>query len=288
MINKNMFIKPRIPLEGQPVPPAAQAEEMMRHCPACKHGAFPRELRANNMVCPYCGHHFRLSARQRIDFLADEGTFVEHDEQVGAEDRIGFPQYPQKLQAARAQSGEMEAVVTGVCSVDGTKTAIFSMEADFMMGSMSAAVGDKIARLFEYATVQRLPVVGFTVSGGARVQEGILSLMQMAKTSGAVKRHSDEGLFYLVVLTDPTTGGVTASFAMEGDVILAEPEALIGFAGPRVIQQTMRQTLPPGFQRAEFLLEKGFVDRIVPRKEQRQSIGMLLRLNGEAPYQACL
>ena len=166
--------------------------------------------------------------------------------------------------------------------MDGVETALFVMESQFMMGSMSASVGEKIARLFEFAEEKSLPVVGYTVSGGARVQEGMLSLMQMAKTSAAVRRHSDAGLFYLTILTDPTTGGVTASFAMEGDIILAEPGALIGFAGPRVIEQTMRQTLPEGFQRAEFLLKKGFVDQIVARDEQRYVIGRLLKLHDGA------
>lgn len=276
MLKKSLFIKPKIALEGQARAPQAAAQP----CHACKRPVFAQQLEENLQVCPWCGHHLRISARRRIALLADPGTFLEHDADFEACDRIEFPQYPQKLASARAQSGEKEAVVTGRCAIDGNDTALFAMESGFMMGSMSPTVGEKITRLFEYACQERLSVVGVTVSGGARVQEGILSLMQMAKTSGAVRRHSDLGLFYLVLLTDPTTGGVTASFAMQGDIILAEPGALIGFAGARVIEQTLRQKLPEGFQRAEFLLEKGFVDAIVPRGEQKKTIGALLRLHG--------
>ena len=177
------------------------------------------------------------------------------------------------------KSGENEGVVTGFCQVGGHPCALFVMDSLFFMGSMGTAVGEKITLLFEAALDQKLPVLGYTVSGGARIQEGILSLMQMAKTSAAVKRHSQAGLLYLTVLTDPTTGGVTASFAMEGDIILAEPGALIAFAGPRVIEQTIRQKLPEGFQRSEFLMQKGFVDSIVDRREQREAIGLLLSLH---------
>ncbi|MDD6274664.1 MAG: acetyl-CoA carboxylase, carboxyltransferase subunit beta [Clostridiaceae bacterium] len=288
MFNKNSFIKPKLSLEGEATPQKSSSEllpsipdRLMTACPGCKRALFVSELHENHSVCPGCGYHFRLSARERIAFIADEGSFVEHDADADARDRLSFPHYEEKLEAARKSSGEREAVITGHCTIGGNKTALFVMEPRFMMGSMSAAVGDKITRLFEYAVQQRLPVVGYTVSGGARIHEGMLSLMQMAKTSAAVGRHSDAGLFYLTILTDPTTGGVTASFAMLGDIILAEPGALIGFAGPRVIEQTMRQTLPEGFQRAEFLLEKGFVDKIAPRSEQRSLISMLLALHKE-------
>ncbi len=291
MFNKSSFIKPKLSLEGESAPQKKSGEllpsipdRLMTACPGCKRALFVSELRENHSVCPGCGYHFRLSARERIAFLADEGSFVEHDAEAEAHDRLSFPHYQEKLEAARKASGEREAVVTGHCTVDGYKTALFAMEPRFMMGSMSATVGDKIVRLFEYALEHRLPVVGYTVSGGARIHEGMLSLMQMAKTSAAVGRHSDAGLFYLTILTDPTTGGVTASFAMLGDIILAEPGALIGFAGPRVIEQTMRQTLPEGFQRAEFLVEKGFVDKIAPRGEQRQLVSMLLALHQEVPH----
>ncbi|MGL4606420.1 MAG: acetyl-CoA carboxylase carboxyltransferase subunit beta, partial [Eubacteriaceae bacterium] len=177
---------------------------------------------------------------------------------------------------AKAFSHEKEGVITGTCKIFGYDACIFVMNSAFMMGSMGQVVGEKITRLFEYATEKKLPVIGFTVSGGARMQEGMLSLMQMAKTSGAVKKHSDHGNLYVVVLTDPTTGGVTASFAMEGDIILAEPEALIAFAGPRVIEQTIRQRLPKGFQRAEFLLEKGFIDQIIPRPLQKETLKKII------------
>ena len=284
MINKNMFVKPKIALEGQKNAPDhfEPSEDKLTACPSCKHAIFAYELRELLYVCPRCGHHFMISARERIRLIADQDTFWELNSDIGAKDRLGFPQYEEKLKKARENSGESEAVLTGMCGVDGVETALFVMESQFMMGSMSASVGEKIARLFEFAEEKSLPVVGYTVSGGARVQEGMLSLMQMAKTSAAVRRHSDAGLFYLTILTDPTTGGVTASFAMEGDIILAEPGALIGFAGPRVIEQTMRQTLPEGFQRAEFLLKKGFVDQIVARYEQRYVIGRLLKLHDGA------
>lgn len=291
MFNKNSFIKPKLSLEGEAASQKKSGEllpsipdRLMTACPGCKRALFVSELRENHSVCPGCGYHFRLNARERIAFLADEGSFTEHDADADARDRLSFPRYEEKLDAARKASGEHEAVITGRCTIGGNDAALFVMEPRFMMGSMSATVGDKITRLFEYAAAQSLPVVGYTVSGGARVHEGMLSLMQMAKTSAAVGRHSDAGLFYLTVLTDPTTGGVTASFAMLGDVILAEPGALIGFAGPRVIEQTMRQTLPEGFQRAEFLLEKGFVDKIAPRSEQRALISMLLALHKEVPH----
>ncbi len=288
MFNKNSFIKPKLSLEGEAAPQKKSGDllpsipdRLMTACPGCKRALFVSELHENHSVCPGCGYHFRLNARERIAFITDEGSFAEHDADVDACDRLSFPHYAEKLEAARKASGEREAVVTGRCTIGGHEAALFVMEPRFMMGSMSATVGEKITRLFEYATKARLPVVGYTVSGGARVHEGILSLMQMAKTSAAVGRHSEAGLFYLTVLTDPTTGGVTASFAMLGDIILAEPGALIGFAGPRVIEQTMRQTLPEGFQRAEFLLEKGFVDKIAPRSEQRSLISMLLALHKE-------
>ena len=194
-------------------------------------------------------------------------------------DPLNFPGYGEKLARAAEESGENEGVICGLGEVDNVQAAVFAMEPGFMLGSMGVAVGEKITRLFELAAGQGLPVIGFTLSGGARMQEGILSLMQMAKTSGAVKLHSDAGNLYIAVLCDPTMGGVTASFAMEADIILAEPGALIGFAGPRVIEQTIRQTLPEGFQRAEFLLEKGFIDAIVPRAALRETIARLLGLH---------
>lgn len=254
-------------------------QELCTSCPSCKAMLFQNDLEENNGVCPKCGYHFRLSARQRIGLICDENTYEPWDENLTPKDPLSFPGYGAKLKASRLRSRELEGVLTGKASVGGVPCAIFAMDAGFMMGSMGSVIGEKITRLFERAVKEKLPVIGFTVSGGARMQEGILSLMQMAKTSGAVKLHSDAGLLYITVLTDPTTGGVTASFAMEGDIILSEPGALIAFAGPRVIEQTMRQKLPKGFQTAEFLLEKGFVDAVVPRKELRDTLSRLLRLH---------
>ena len=211
----------------------------------------------------------------------DEGTFCEMDADMTSTNIIDFPDYTRKLKSAKLNSGENESVITGTAEIFGEKCVIAVMNSQFMMGSMGTVTGEKITKAFEYATDNRLPVVVFTVSGGARMQEGILSLMQMAKTSGAVKRHSDAGLLYITVLTDPTTGGVTASFAMEGDIILAEPHALIAFAGPRVIEQTIRQKLPKDFQSAEFLLDKGFIDAVVQRADMKQTLAKLIRLHTE-------
>ena len=283
MLRKSNFKKSRNQLEG--FSPNLQTDkpyvpqELCTSCPSCKAMLFQNDLEENNGVCPKCGYHFRLSARQRIGLICDENTYEPWDENLTPKDPLSFPGYGAKLKASRLRSRELEGVLTGKASVGGVPCAIFAMDAGFMMGSMGSVIGEKITRLFERAVKEKLPVIGFTVSGGARMQEGILSLMQMAKTSGAVKLHSDAGLLYITVLTDPTTGGVTASFAMEGDIILSEPGALIAFAGPRVIEQTMRQKLPKGFQTAEFLLEKGFVDAVVPRKELRDTLSRLLRLH---------
>ena len=248
-------------------------------CPNC-HRSWPvSSVWANYNTCPGCGWHYRTGARQRISFTADEDSFEEMFSDIVSTDPLKFPGYTKKLSVVRAASNEKEAVVCGTTSIGGQKCALFVMEPQFMMGSMGAAVGERIVRLFEYAAEQELPVVGFTVSGGARMQEGLFSLMQMAKTSGAVLKHSEKGLFYLPVITGPTTGGVTASFAMEGDIILAEPGATIGFAGARVVEQTTRKPLPKGFQTAESMLEHGFVDAIVPRNRQRKVIAQLLRLH---------
>ena len=277
--------KPKNALEagGRPAPPAAAENELNKQCPNC-HKSLPLSvLWENANTCP-CRYHFRMNPRQRLDFLADPGSFTELFGEFSPSDPLDFPGYRKKLEKTQASCRERDAVLCGTAAIGGEKCALFIMDPYFMMGSMGMLVGEKITRLFEYAADQRLSVVGFTVSGGARMQEGILSLMQMAKTSGAVKRHSDAGGFYAAVLTNPTTGGVTASFAMEGDVILAEPEATIGFAGARVIESTVRKKLPPGFQTSEFLLEHGFVDAIVPRIRQRETLSWLLRMHrgGEA------
>ena len=248
-------------------------------CPHCGALVALSDQQENLNVCPACGYHFRIGPRERIAYLVDEDSFQELDGGLMSRDVLGFPGYDQKLRNAKLASREKEGVVCGAAQIGGEPCALFVMDPNFMMGSMGTVVGEKIARLFEYAAGHGLPVVGYTVSGGARMQEGILSLMQMAKVSAALLRHSQAGLFYLTVLTDPTTGGVTASFAMDGDIIMAEPGATIGFAGARVIEQTIRKKLPQGFQKAEFLLEHGFVDLIVPRGEQRETISRLLRFH---------
>ncbi len=258
-------------------PTQGDESEPEKTCPNC-HKAIPLStIWANQNTCP-CGYHFRMNSRQRLSYLVDKDSFSEKFTEIKENDPLTFPGYPEKLETTRIASKEEEAVLCGTAEIEGKKCCLFIMEPYFMMGSMGTIVGERITRLFEYATEQKLPVVGVTVSGGARMQEGLFSLMQMAKTSGAVKRHSDAGLFYLVLLTDPTTGGVTASFAMEGDVILAEPGATVGFAGARVIEQTTRKALPKGFQTAEFLLSHGFVDAIVPRSRQKSTIAHLLKL----------
>jgi len=264
---------------GEDRTPRLPEGELCVVCPDCKKSFFQSDLAENYFVCPKCGYHHRLGARVRIKMIADENTFAELFEKISSKNLIGFPDYDEKLKKAADTSGESEAVICGTASIGGVKTALFSMDGNFMMGSMGTVVGEKIALLFEYATARKLPVVGYTVSGGARMQEGILSLMQMAKTSAAVKRHGDKGNLFIAILTDPTTGGVTASFAMLGDIILGEPKALICFAGPRVIEQTIRQKLPPNFQTAEFLLEKGFLDKIVARKNQKAVIAAILKLH---------
>ena len=248
-------------------------------CPHCGAQLPLNELQDNLHVCTACGYHFRMGPRDRIVYLTDEESFSELYGDKKSRDVLSFPGYEQKLRNAKLASREREGVVCGTAKVGGEDCALFVMDPNFMMGSMCTVVGEKITSLFEYAAEHSLPVVGFTVSGGARMQEGILSLMQMAKTSAAVRKHSDAGNFYLTVLTDPTTGGVTASFAMDGDIIMAEPGATIGFAGARVIEQTIRKKLPQGFQKAEFLLDHGFVDLIVPRTEQKETIGKLLKLH---------
>jgi len=276
------FRKPKNALEGhgRTAPGVSEiVEDSTIPCVKCKKTLITDELENEKNVCPYCRHHFKMNARQRIHMIADTGTFAEFDLELSPQNILNFPEYDEKLEAARLQSAETDSVICGECSIGGIKVAIFAMESAFMMGSMGRVAGEKITRTFERALEESLPVIGFAVSGGARMQEGMVSLMQMAKTSGAVKRHSDAGNLYICILTDPTTGGVTASFAMEADIILAEPQALIGFAGPRVIEQTIRKKLPSGFQRAEFQLEHGFIDKIVFRKRQKAYLTQLLQMH---------
>ena len=275
------FLKPKNKLEEggrSSAPVQSDAGEPEQSCPNC-HKAIPlSRLWADKLVCS-CGYHFRMKARQRIGTVADKDSFCELFSDIRSCNPLGFPGYEEKLDTVKTVSEESEAVICGTALIGKQKCCIFAIESYFMMGSMGSAVGERITALFEYAVEHRLPVVGFTVSGGARMQEGLLSLMQMAKTSAAVKRHSDVGLLYIAVLTDPTTGGVTASFAMEADIILAEPGATVGFAGKRVIEQTTRQTLPKEFQSAEFVLEHGFIDKIAHRKDQRKLLTQFLRMH---------
>ena len=275
------FLKPKNQLEegGRTSAPVQRdAGEPEKNCPNCHKDIPLSRLWANGLVCS-CGYHFRMKARQRIQLIADKGSFRELYSGMRSENPLNFPGYNDKIETVRIASAEKEAVVCGTAAIGAQKCCLFVMESYFMMGSMGSAVGEKITSLFEYAVQHRLPVVGFTVSGGARMQEGLLSLMQMAKTSAAVKRHSDAGLLYIAVLTDPTTGGVTASFAMEADIIIAEPGATVGFAGVRVIEQTTRKALPEGFQTSEFVLKHGFIDSIVPRVSLKSYLAELLKLH---------
>lgn len=254
-------------------------EGLLRKCNKCGGAIIAEDVKKDHYICPKCGGYFRVHARRRIEMITDEGSFEEWDSDLQGENPLEYKGYEEKLKKLQEKTGLSEAVVTGKAKIDGREAAIGVCDGRFLMASMGEAVGEKIARAVERATKERLPVILFACSGGARMQEGIVSLMQMAKTSAALKRHSDAGLLYISVLTDPTTGGVTASFAMLGDVILAEPKALIGFAGPRVIEQTIGQKLPDGFQRAEFLLEHGFLDAIVERPQMKETISKILALH---------
>ena len=253
-------------------------------CPNCKNMITRQSIRNNYYVCPECDYYFHIGARRRILLLADKDSFCELYAEWQSSNILEFPDYDEKLERARKKSGEKEGVICGTMTIEKQKCCIFSMDSNFMMGSMGTVVGEKITSLFEYATSNNLPVIGVCVSGGARMQEGMLSLIQMSKVSGAVKKHSEAGLLYAVLLTNPTTGGVEASFAMQGDVILAEPKALVGFAGPRVIQQTLKKKLPKGFQRSEALLSCGFVDDIVKRPNQKEYFDALLKLHRGKEY----
>ncbi|MCC8127914.1 MAG: acetyl-CoA carboxylase carboxyltransferase subunit alpha [Clostridiales bacterium] len=255
--------------------------DLWRRCNKCGEPILAQEAKDNLYICPKCGGYFRIDAYLRIEMLADEGTFEEWDREMEPVNPLKFPGYEGKIAAAKEKTGLNEAVVTGRMQIHGFDTAIIVCDGRFLMSSMGHNMGEKITRAIERATAEKLPVTIYSASGGARMQEGIVSLMQMAKTSAAVKEHSDAGLLYISVLTDPTTGGVTASFAMLGDIILAEPGALIGFAGPRVIEQTINQKLPEGFQRAEFQQDHGFVDRVVERKDQRDVLGQILKLHSQ-------
>lgn len=265
--------------DGKPEVP----DGLLKKCNFCKAAILAEEVRQNNYICPECHGYFRMHANRRIEMIADEGSFEEWDEKLSTVNPLGYKGYEEKIDSLQEKTGLNEAVVIGKARIHGEETVLGVCDGRFLMASMGHIVGEKITRAVERATKERLPVILFACSGGARMQEGMVSLMQMSKTAAALRRHSDEGNLYISVLTDPTTGGVTASFAMLGDIILAEPNALIGFAGPRVIEQTIGQKLPKGFQRSEFLLEHGFIDGIAERGEMKELLGKLLRLHKACP-----
>lgn len=260
--------------EGRNIP-----ENLYQDCGNCHESILYEDLMKHHYVCPLCGYHFKISAHERIRQLCDPKSFHELDKRLCMVEKQNFPGYQKKLIEAQKKTGLYEAVITGVGSVKGHKIAIAVMDSNFMMGSMGQVVGEKITRCIEYATKKKLPLLIFSTSGGARMQEGILSLVQMAKTSAALALHKEAGNLYISYLTHPTTGGVSASFAMLGDINVAEPQALIGFAGKRVIESTIKETLPKDFQSAEFVLEKGFLDLIIERKDMRTTIAKLLALH---------
>lgn len=278
--DKYIRINPnRSRIESAPQAKPEVPDELFSKCPACKVILYKNDLGLEK-TCQHCSYNFRITAQERLALTVDDGSFEELFTGIETTNPLDFPNYLEKLAATRQKTGLDEAVLTGKATIGGQPVALGIMDSHFIMASMGTVVGEKITRLFELATEEKLPVVLFTASGGARMQEGIMSLMQMAKISAAVKRHSNAGLFYLTVLTDPTTGGVTASFAMEGDIILAEPQTLVGFAGRRVIESTVRENLPDDFQKAEFLQEHGFVDAIVKRQDLPATISRLLRMHG--------
>jgi acetyl-CoA carboxylase carboxyl transferase subunit beta len=285
---KQIFKKPRYLVLEQNKLQATQGEEndppsipngLWKKCVGCGETIYNKELCQHNKVCISCGHHYRLNAGERIELIMDTGTFKGINSHLTSVNPLAFNGYDHKLTASKDRTELSEAVVTGYGKIHGKDTVLAVMDSNFMMGSMGSVVGEKIARTFEFATSKQMPVIIFTASGGARMQEGMFSLMQMAKTSAAIARYDKAGGLYITVLTDPTTGGVTASFAMLGDIILAEPGALIGFAGKRVGEQTIKQKLPEGFQTAEFLLEHGFIDKIVARNHLKLTLSRLLKLH---------
>lgn len=278
--------RPYIPIAQVPASKADDQkpivpEGLWEKCPNCQKTIYSKDL-GKDKVCPHCAYNFRIPAYERISSIVDEGTFDEWNALMPKENPLAFPGYENKLKIAKEKTGLDEAVVTGAAFINKHKVALCVMDSNFIMASMGKVVGEKLTRAFERATVEKLPIIVFTASGGARMQEGIMSLMQMAKVSVAVSNHSKAGLLYITVLTDPTTGGVTASFAMQGDIILAETGATVGFAGKRVIEQTIKAKLPEGFQTAEKVLENGFIDKIIDRKDLRRALQHLLLLHAPA------
>ncbi len=253
-------------------------------CPMCKTNHFITFIKRSYYVCSKCDYHFRINAKTRINQLCDKKTFKEFDKNLKSYNALMFPKYDEKLEKSIKQTKINDAIITGMCEIGGFKTTFGAMEPEFIMASMGSVVGEKITRMFEYSYDKDIPAVLILCSGGARMQEGVLSLMQLAKTTSALRRMNEKGLPLFTILADPTTGGVTASFAMLGDVIIGEPNALIGFAGPRVIQQTIGQKLPDGFQRSEFLLEHGMIDMVVHRKNLKNTLKTLLKIHYKKAY----
>ncbi len=272
----NMFIQD---IEPNACEPASDGDVKFLRCHTCGKEMLMDIVRANDSICLFCGNLFRQPAYDRINSIVDPGSFIEIEREAESADPLDFPGYKTKIESEKTKSGAQEGVVIGKATIKGVRTAFAVMDSYFMMGSMGTVVGEKIVIIAEFATVNRLPLIIFCASGGARMQEGIHSLLQMSRTTIALARHSEEKLLYINVLTHPTTGGVTASFAMQGDITLAEPKALIGFAGPRVIEQTVNAKLPEGFQTAEYLFKNGLIDRIVERKDLRDTLGQLLALH---------
>ena len=278
IFKKTPVIKPEVKETASQIKPEVP-EGLLKRCNKCGKGIFTEDYKKNLYICPKCGGYLRMPAQKRIEFLTEADSFEEWDTGLSTENPLHMIGYPDKIKALQDKTKLDEAVITGKARIGENEVALMVMDGRFLMASMGEVVGENIARGVERATKEKLPVIIFTCSGGARMQEGMTSLMQMAKTSAALKRHSDAGLLYITVLTDPTTGGVTASFAMLGDIILAEPKALIGFAGPRVIEQTIHKKLPKGFQRSEFLLKHGFIDKIVERKDMKTVLEQILTMH---------
>lgn len=276
-------IKKKPIISEQVQPPNMVPDGTWEKCPICNEIIYKKNFLKYLNVCQKCNYHFKLTASERIQITFDENSFKEFDKNIISADPLNFldiEPYPKRLRESMEKTGIQEAIITGEGKIDGNSCAAGIMDFNFMGGSMGSVVGEKVTRLFEYATLMNLSAIIFSSSGGARMQEGILSLMQMAKTSAAIAKHSEKGLLYISICCNPTTGGTTASFAMLGDIIIGEPRALIGFAGPRVIEQTIRQKLPDKFQTSEFLLEKGFLDMVVSRKDLREILSKLLKSLG--------